>query len=327
MKKSFVKILVLSLLLFALPLFAFGALADEGDHTHDGVTFAAWEDASSLPAEAGNYYLTADVSLSETWTVPAGETNLDLNGHTVTLSAESGSVIMVSAGKTLSLYDCVGTGMITGGEGVQILGVSDVVKTDLKVVRNGVNGNVKNDVFTDIWHTGNTEPYYLSLDGVRLEFYCNPPKGSFTILHISAFCGQIESVTEPTYYADGTVAEPGSIFLHSPPLGVVNASLYFQTNDFTQADVGDYVFYWGNGSSDGWLQCTKATAVARGTIVTGKLTAQEPGVSVTIDGKTYPYAEKRFTAMPADRYLRTGNLGDTVKILLDDNGFCYAVWK
>ncbi|MBR5743253.1 MAG: hypothetical protein IKX85_05570, partial [Clostridia bacterium] len=62
MKKSLVKILILSLLLFALPLFAVGALAEEGDHTHDGITFAAWEDASSLPAEAGDYYLTSDVS-------------------------------------------------------------------------------------------------------------------------------------------------------------------------------------------------------------------------------------------------------------------------
>ena len=219
------------------------------------------------------------------------------------------------------------SGAITGGEGVEIFGVKDIVKTEMKVRRNGVNGNVKNDVFTDIWHAGNTEPYYLSGNGIRLEFYAAMPKQTFTVLHGSTFCGYIESVKEPTYYADGTVAEPGSIQMLTPPTGIVNLSLYVQTNDFRASDVGSYCLYWGPGGSDGWTQCTKVQKLSRGNVVTGKLTAQEPDKSVTIDGKTYTYPEKQFRAADAERYLRSGSLGDTVHALLDDCGNCYAIWK
>ena len=76
-------------------------------HIHDGVTFTAWESTNSLPTEAGNYYLTADVTLSSTWMVPTGTTNLCLNGHVI--AAASGkfiSVITVQNGATLNLYDC-----------------------------------------------------------------------------------------------------------------------------------------------------------------------------------------------------------------------------
>ena len=52
-------------------------------HQHDGITFEEWTSADSLPPEAGNYVLTSDVTLSGTWTVPAGETNLCLAGYTI----------------------------------------------------------------------------------------------------------------------------------------------------------------------------------------------------------------------------------------------------
>ena len=45
-------------------------------HTHDGITFTAWDSADSLPAEAGNYYLTKDVIIDRTWSVPTGENKL-----------------------------------------------------------------------------------------------------------------------------------------------------------------------------------------------------------------------------------------------------------
>ena len=219
------------------------------------------------------------------------------------------------------------SGVLTGGEGVEIFGVSDIVKTEMKVRRNGVNGNVKNDVFTDIWHTGNTAPYYLSGNGIRLEFYATAPKQTYTVLHVPTFCGYVESVKEPTYYADGTVAEPGSIMLLTAPTGVINASLYVQTNDFKASDVGSYCLYRGPGGSDGWLQCTKVSELDRGSVVTGKLTAQEPGKSVTIDGKTYSYPYAKLLAASAERYLKSGSLGDTVHALLDGSGNCYAIWK
>ncbi len=68
-----------------------------------------WTDATSLPAEAGSYKLMTDVTLSETWEVPAGETTLDLNDHMITRTFtndnQEGTVIFVDEGITLTIED------------------------------------------------------------------------------------------------------------------------------------------------------------------------------------------------------------------------------
>ena len=83
-------------------------------HIHDGITFEKWESTTSLPPAEGNYYLTGDVTLSGTWTAPAGNTKLCLNGKTITRTG-TGGVIKVNSGATLAVYDCGTTGKITGG--------------------------------------------------------------------------------------------------------------------------------------------------------------------------------------------------------------------
>lgn len=75
-------------------------------HEHDSITFEVWNTTNQLPANAGNYYLNTDVTLSDTWTVPAGTTNLCLNGHGIIQSAASKRVIQVNSGSTLNIYDC-----------------------------------------------------------------------------------------------------------------------------------------------------------------------------------------------------------------------------
>lgn len=96
----------------------------DGEHTHDGVTFVEWTDAlaqeqwdnsgrtaaNSLPVEAGNYYLTQDVMLTDQWNVPFGTTNLCLGGKTITgnLSESANhdySVVYIEGGSTLNLCD------------------------------------------------------------------------------------------------------------------------------------------------------------------------------------------------------------------------------
>lgn len=49
-------------------------------HEHDGVTYIPWTKTDSLPTDAGNYYLTENVTLSYGRTVPEGMTSLCLNG-------------------------------------------------------------------------------------------------------------------------------------------------------------------------------------------------------------------------------------------------------
>jgi len=104
---TWISLLVLMALAFAL-LFAFAvapaqANAEPTTHTHDDITFTAWESTTSLPGSAGSYYLTADVTLSGTWTMPSGGVNLCLNGYGI--KTTSGRVITINGG-TLNLYDC-----------------------------------------------------------------------------------------------------------------------------------------------------------------------------------------------------------------------------
>lgn len=85
-------------------------------HEHNDVTFTAWTQEDSLPTTAGNYYLTKDVTLTETWNVPDGETKLCLNGKTITQTATGLCVISIGSGRTLRLYDCGDAGKITSGK-------------------------------------------------------------------------------------------------------------------------------------------------------------------------------------------------------------------
>ena len=81
--------------------------------------FLPWTAADAMPDKAGDYSLSGNVTLRETWTVPQGTTRLSLEGRSLALSADNGSVINVPAGATLELYDGAGnTGVVTGGKGM-----------------------------------------------------------------------------------------------------------------------------------------------------------------------------------------------------------------
>ncbi len=82
----------------------------ETPHTHDSATFTEWTATDSLPTTAGNYCLENNVSITSAWTIPAGETYLCLNGHTINLSKN----IVIGSGNALNIYDCGTTGAIKG---------------------------------------------------------------------------------------------------------------------------------------------------------------------------------------------------------------------
>lgn len=93
-------------------------IADNGTpaekHEHNDVTFIAWDKTDSLPTAAGNYYLTKDVTLTETWNVPSGEVSICLNGKTITQTAQSNWAVSIGGlGSTLKLYDDGDAGKIT----------------------------------------------------------------------------------------------------------------------------------------------------------------------------------------------------------------------
>lgn len=78
-------------------------------HVHNALEeFAPWVLTDSMPADPGSYCLVGDVTISSTWTVPTGATNLCLNGHGIKLTG-TGSVVFVGSGCTLNIYDCEDT--------------------------------------------------------------------------------------------------------------------------------------------------------------------------------------------------------------------------
>ena len=90
--------------------------ANVNGHSHD-TAGTVWTATNSLPASAGNYYLTQ--SVLGNWTVPTGDVKLCLNGQTI-----SGK-ITVGSGAKLTLTDCTGKGKLQGsgsGSGVSING-------------------------------------------------------------------------------------------------------------------------------------------------------------------------------------------------------------
>ena len=114
-------------------------------HQHDGITFDKWTSGNSLPTEAGNYVLTSDVTLSGTWTAPAGETNLCLAGYTIRQSG-SGSVIQLNNdNEKLTVYDDGTTGTITGGNTNNNGGGVNITAGTFTLKGGNIEGNVANN--------------------------------------------------------------------------------------------------------------------------------------------------------------------------------------
>ena len=78
-------------------------------HTGNEHTNIEWKPVSGLDAitEAGNYYLTQDVTSSKTWTC-SRDVNLCLNGHSITMTDDR-NAINVTQNATFTLCDCNGS--------------------------------------------------------------------------------------------------------------------------------------------------------------------------------------------------------------------------
>jgi len=101
------------------------------DHDCTAVTWTAWGDdeneKDTLPAASGNYFLVGDLSPSGTPTsghvIETGKTvNLCLNGFNITTEGRTFNIR-----GTLSICDCLGTGVVTGNAENKNTGVGGVV--------------------------------------------------------------------------------------------------------------------------------------------------------------------------------------------------------
>ena len=123
-----------------------------GDHKNiDEKTFTEWTDtlaeeqngagntaSNSLPTTAGNYYLTKDVVISETWK-PADGTVLCLNGKTITGEVKDKYVIYITNG-SFDLTDCCqNTGSIAYGGGGVFVDKGKTFNMYAGIIRNSIN--------------------------------------------------------------------------------------------------------------------------------------------------------------------------------------------
>lgn len=105
------RLITISVLSFAMALLLGGSLiisnkpekvsAINETHKHDD-----WIGVNELPETAGDYYLTDNITLSATWTVPEGETKLCLNGYVINAGEGDYGAFSISSGATLNLFDC-----------------------------------------------------------------------------------------------------------------------------------------------------------------------------------------------------------------------------
>ena len=117
--------IVLSVVIMLMVMLGMGVSVYADSHTHNisgqEIEFTAWTDelakkqhnddnctaGNSMPATAGDYFLTEDVTISEHWYVPAGKTRLCLNGYGIRYAADWGNeVISTYDGALDVLYDC-----------------------------------------------------------------------------------------------------------------------------------------------------------------------------------------------------------------------------
>ena len=192
-------------------------------HTHrdnDGreIVFTAWDSENSLPGTVGNYYLTKDVTLTDTWNVPSGETNLCLNGKTISASGtENYRVITISESGTLNLYDCQNAGNITGGKGGGVRNDGTFCMYGGRISGNSCEdtsgGGVNNQGVFQMYGgeiSGNSAVGY---GGVGGGVYIG--KGTFAM-----YGGKISGNTSNTGGGVGSLSIAGTPFIYNEPLTI-----------------------------------------------------------------------------------------------------------
>ena len=124
------------------------ALVAEQDGEHDHDKMKPWTETTSLPNTAGSYYLTDNVELAAEWELPAGDTTLCLNGHSITLNAAGAVIDMQVYGTIFTLYDCQKSGTITHGKDstdTTYNGCGVVVGGTFNMYGGNITGNVRTD--------------------------------------------------------------------------------------------------------------------------------------------------------------------------------------
>lgn len=115
-----------------------------GGCDHEKVRWQAWEMKESLPTASGYYYLLNDITLKERWNVTANKNiHLCLNGKTIT-APQNARHLQVQATAKLAIADCVGTGLLTGGNSTYGGAVSVTRRAEFTLYGGTISGNTAN---------------------------------------------------------------------------------------------------------------------------------------------------------------------------------------
>lgn len=102
---------------------------------------------TGLPVTSGSYVLTEDIELSSVWQINDGvDIKLCLNGKSI-VQTKSGQRVIYVKGGTLSVYDCIGAGSITGAN---VTAAGAGVRVDGNGVFNFHGGIIKGNITTGL---------------------------------------------------------------------------------------------------------------------------------------------------------------------------------
>ena len=203
-----------------------------GPHGHDSIAFTAISTITS-PLSSGSYYLTDDITLSDTVTIPgSGSVNLCLNGHKITGPADGKSAFQVPSGAALSVYNDEGTNGfagLSGSGGIAVAGggTLNLIAKDAAPVTytpaggSGIKVTVdQTGTVTDTPVEGGGDP---TPDGPHAQRH--PELAGATEIN----AGNFEKVTHANKPADYTGALPAELTAYR----FLNPGQYYLEGDFT----------------------------------------------------------------------------------------------
>ncbi|MBQ7566803.1 MAG: S-layer homology domain-containing protein [Oscillospiraceae bacterium] len=239
----------------------------------------------------------------------------------VTEDADSlweGTELLVTA-SPFKIYN----GTFTAGELYNDIGGRTFTIENLIGYRNGCR--FSNESFNSFPAAGSTTKFYCSGPGVVTEFYYDAAQDYYCHIMNGHRAFKITAVTEPIVAANGTVMEHGKV-----TVAALDKELSCESDDFTEADIGDYAICTVLGDPY-WTIAGTLLSAERAKIVTGVL--QSDSNTLVVSGKTYTtlYATmvgkaQSATPYPADYIAGGGALGDTIKVALDKDNIAYVIW-
>ncbi|MBQ7566802.1 MAG: S-layer homology domain-containing protein [Oscillospiraceae bacterium] len=232
-----------------------------------------------------------------------------------------GTELTVKASPTLVYRDTVTCGKVSEELGGKSF---DAEHTD--GTRNGprYNPNTFADSNSYIM-PDSTVKFMCSGPGVITEFYYCGSEQTIHFVQIGLRAFKIVEVEEAVVSSDGTVLQPGTVTVTA-----LGNPISVESDEFTEADIGTFVLCKVYGKSS-WKEAVELKEVIRPTIVTGKLQSEDK--TVKVDGKTYTTlystmaTAQDVTPYPADYIAAGGSVGDTINLVLDDAGVCYAIYQ